>query len=160
MADRAGLGQVVDAEFWPVGGPVATLGESPNFDSRASKPWVGGETGRGSKKGSVRGGKRGEAEGRSFPTRSSFCPPDFEPTEKHRARAKELGVDLDRELRFFRMWEFYKPRRDWNATLRVWIERAAEINAERELRIQRWRRSHVDQTIAEYCRRRGIEVPS
>lgn len=55
-----------------------------------------------------------------------FCPADWQPTDKHRALATELHVNLDREVVAFREWEFAKPKTDPDLTFNRWLRTAAE----------------------------------
>ncbi len=63
------------------------------------------------------GGKRG----------SRRCPDDFEVTPAMRewAASEASGVDVERETRAFRDFEFSRAYTDWPATWRNWIRRAA-----------------------------------
>lgn len=59
-------------------------------------------------------------------------PEDFEPTEKHVAKADELGLDLDDELEQF--VEYYQAhgslRASWNASFSTWLRMAVKYRAE------------------------------
>lgn len=55
--------------------------------------------------------------------------PAWSPTDSHRTRAAELGLDLDRELRLFRAHADTHQRRvaSWNGAFTTWLERAASF---------------------------------
>jgi hypothetical protein len=54
------------------------------------------------------------------------CPPDWQPNDGHREKARELGVDLDAEVGRFK--DFHAARgsvfADWDAALRTWLGNA------------------------------------
>lgn len=54
------------------------------------------------------------------------CPKEWEPNDGHRQLALSLGVDLLRELEFFRDYTFATARQDWDATFRNWLRKAGE----------------------------------
>jgi len=56
------------------------------------------------------------------------CPEDFEVTSAMRgwAASEVPGVDIDRETRSFRDFEFSRAYTDWPATWRNWMRRAAD----------------------------------
>jgi hypothetical protein len=53
-------------------------------------------------------------------------PPDWKPTEQHRARAAELRLDLSREAELFRNHAESKGRScvSWNAAFSTWLIKA------------------------------------
>lgn len=57
---------------------------------------------------------------------SRRCPSGFEPspTAIVSMQSECPGVDLEREMRKFRDWEFQKPRKDWPAAWRTWMRKA------------------------------------
>lgn len=59
---------------------------------------------------------------------SRELPPDWAPSEAHRAKARELGIDLDHEEELFRNDAAANARRyaDWEAAFRNWIARSAK----------------------------------
>ncbi len=63
--------------------------------------------------------------------RAHVPPDDFEPTDTHRVRCKELRLDVATELRNFKLFEFARPYSNWNLRFSRWIE-DARIRAETE----------------------------
>lgn len=61
------------------------------------------------------------------PKAERFVPDSFEPSEAHRAKAKELGVNVERELQSFRCHEFKIPKSDWNKAFHGWLLRASQF---------------------------------
>jgi hypothetical protein len=59
---------------------------------------------------------------------SREMPADWAPSEAHRAKARELGIDLDHEEELFRNDAAANARRyaDWEAAFRNWIARSAK----------------------------------
>jgi hypothetical protein len=55
-----------------------------------------------------------------------FCPAEWQPNEKHRALATQLGVPFDRELTAFREWEFKDAKTDADRAFFRWLRTAAE----------------------------------
>lgn len=51
-------------------------------------------------------------------------PADWQPTDAHRAIARERGVDFELELAKFRDHEFATPKSDYDATFRNWLRSA------------------------------------
>jgi hypothetical protein len=60
------------------------------------------------------------------PKPERFVPDSFQPNESHHAKARELGVMLDRELQSFRCHEFRVPKTDWNRAFHGWLARSAQ----------------------------------
>jgi len=60
-------------------------------------------------------------------TVKTVCPADWQPTDEHRALARSLGVDADREADAMRDWSAANDARkaDWGATYRNWLRTAA-----------------------------------
>lgn len=56
-------------------------------------------------------------------------PTEWQPTEEHRALARERGVDFELELSRFRDHEFASPKSDANATFRNWLRNARPTRA-------------------------------
>lgn len=56
-------------------------------------------------------------------------PAEWQPSDEHRALARELGVSLDVELAKFRRYTFDKPKKDPDATFQNWLQRAPQFNA-------------------------------
>lgn len=60
-------------------------------------------------------------------------PEDMTPTEKHRSRASESGLDIEREFDKFKNHHMSKGSKfsDWNAALNNWLLKAAEFSGGR-----------------------------
>lgn len=56
------------------------------------------------------------------PRRGRFAPADFEPTDSHRVRCRELGFDITVLLREFKLFEFNRDYSDWSRRFSRWIE--------------------------------------
>ena len=56
--------------------------------------------------------------------RTHFAPEDFTPNETHRARALELGLDVEAEAERFRLHEFERPYSDWPKRFSAWLIKA------------------------------------
>jgi len=54
-------------------------------------------------------------------------PADWEPKERHQLFAKERGIDLDRELKKFRRYEYSKGKSDPDQAFDNWLEKAEEF---------------------------------
>lgn len=78
----------------------------------------------------------GEVEKRARETRLSA---DWAPTDEHRQRATETGLDIDREATKFRAHAEEKDRRakSWNAAFTRWLINAAEYAARDRARAER-----------------------
>lgn len=65
------------------------------------------------------------------PPRKHQLPDDWEPTEEHRQRADDAGLDLDREVEKFRSHAESNARKQvrWNAAFTTWLLRAEEWGA-------------------------------
>lgn len=66
-------------------------------------------------------------------TRAARLPASWAPTDEHRTRARESGVDVEREVVKFRAYNDEKGRtaKNWNAAFTRWLMNAAEY-AERD----------------------------
>ncbi len=58
-------------------------------------------------------------------------PEGWQPNEGHRALARELGVNLDRQVLEFRDHEFRDPKSDADAAFRTWLRRAHDFAVQR-----------------------------
>jgi len=68
-------------------------------------------------------GVQGEGDhGTPEPVPSKFAPKDYTPTERQRARCRELGHDVDKLLSKFRRTEFNRAYTDWELRFDGWIE--------------------------------------
>lgn len=82
---------------------------------------------------SVRGGStraappEGEVVTRPSGARQHFAPDDFQPIERHVARAAEFRLDLAAELTAFREHEFERAYSDWNRTFDRWLTKAKTL---------------------------------
>lgn len=65
------------------------------------------------------------------PHRGRFVPDDFEPTEAHRVRCRELRLSVDELCREFKTFEFNRDYSDWPKRFSRWIE-DAKLKAEAE----------------------------
>ena len=128
--------------------------EDPPVDAGRTPPWTGGEP---SVEPSVE--PSGASDGlfdppavpkapRRKPKRP--YPDDFRPTEAHRAKARELGVDLAVEGPKFRDYHLAHDSRhaDWSAALHLWIRNAAEFARRRgdNVTLLHGRNVHTDTT--------------
>lgn len=69
----------------------------------------------------------GEVVTRPVGARQHFAPEDFEPLERHVARAAEFKLDLARELTAFREHEFDRAYSDWPRAFDRWLTKAKTI---------------------------------
>lgn len=69
----------------------------------------------------------------SKPARKACLPTDWQPTEAHRQRCAELGLDCDLEAERMRAWAESKGERrpGWDATFTGWILREGKANGGR-----------------------------
>ncbi len=58
------------------------------------------------------------------PPLSHFAPDEFEPSDAHKQKATELGVNLTEELSAFRLYEFKTAKSDWNRAFFGWLQRS------------------------------------
>lgn len=81
-----------------------------------------------------RRGEEREAGGRKRPARP--LPDGWQPTDTHRQRAKDRGIDLDREVETFKAHAEANDRRlvDWNAGFTQWLSKARPSPAHSEAR--------------------------
>lgn len=59
----------------------------------------------------------------------TVVPSEWEPLDRHKERATELKLDLDRQVRKFKAHDFGKPHTDANRSFDKWLEQAAEFFA-------------------------------
>jgi len=57
-------------------------------------------------------------------------PDDWEPHEKHEAKAREKGVNVNRQAEMFREYHLSKGNRykDWDLAFHTWLRRARPIS--------------------------------
>jgi hypothetical protein len=60
-------------------------------------------------------------------TRTYFVPEHWQPTETHRHRAIELGLDFDAQLEKFRLHEFERPYSNWDNRFALWLGKARTL---------------------------------
>ena len=57
----------------------------------------------------------------------TIVPSDWEPKDAHRAKARELSVDFDKELADFRLWEFKTPKSNADLAFHRWLRTAKPV---------------------------------
>lgn len=129
--------------------------EDPPVDAGRTPPWTGGEPSvepsvepSGASDGLFDTPPAAPKASRRKPKRP--YPDDFRPTEAHRAKARELGVDLAVEGPKFRDYHLAHDSRhaDWSAALHLWIRNAAEFARRRgdNVTLLHGRNVHTDTT--------------
>lgn len=76
--------------------------------------------------GHSKGTKRINEEGRNKEKQLLGLAADWKPNDQHRKKAKELGVNCDREAERMRDWAAAKGEKakDWDARFRLWLDRS------------------------------------
>ena len=83
-------------------------------------------------------------------------PDDWKPVESHRAKARQLSLDIDMEAQKFKTFHESKDNRyaDWSKAFHTWLTRAAEYQqaqsqprlsaADRELQVAAERHQRIE----------------
>lgn len=104
--------------------------------------------------------KTKDLSGEPQPKRACQLPATFTPTDHHRAKAKELGVNLDAEFESFK--DYHRARgttfKDWSAGLMTWIRNAAKFRDDRGAPARPSRRGAIHSGISDQNWRKTATV--